>query len=103
MMPFHVGQKVVCVDVSERPHARPWAGQYRPVLGCVYTVRGWVQAIWDDDPPGIVLEEIINPTSPITGREPYFNPARFRPVKTTSIEIFQKMLVPSLREKVRAE
>jgi len=95
-MNFHVGQKVVCVD------DRGWNGAAisLPVKGEVCTVRGFSKSalgIW------LLLEEHRSGTTfPFTGEERGFMPERFRPVKTTSIELFRAMLVNPPREIVGA-
>jgi hypothetical protein len=86
-MMFHVGQKVVCVDEFDfiEPDEVP------PVKGHVYTIRGMT-----DKGEGlfIVLEEIVNlPRQYDEGfAEAEFDAECFRPVRTTSIEIFERML-----------
>lgn len=102
-MSFHVGQKVVCIndrgienDLFERG----------PTKGEVYTIRN----IRTDKRGnvGFRLVEIVNQPNPRrepdeTGdREAGFYARRFRPVKTTSIEIFKAMLVNPPREVVDA-
>lgn len=97
-MAFHVGQKVVCVNTRNWPR-----DSYRPTLpkrGAVYTVRAIVPCRgqgYDED--GIRLAEIVNPTLSLrcpNGQriwtELAFRMSRFRPVRTTSIEVFTQML-----------
>ena len=80
-MTFHVGQKVVCVDVGEpNEHLR---------VGAVYTVAGgggnWLRE------PSIFLVETKHPLSGL----PFWS-RRFRPIveRKTDISIFTKMLTP---------
>ena len=92
---FQIGQKVVCV----KP---PCGCRYGPVLpesGGVYTIR----AIEDDgDGPCVLLAEVRNTPqlcwldddSRVYG-EPNFEVWRFRPVKTTNIDVFQNLLAPA--------
>ena len=97
---FRIGMKVVCVD-----DANPWSlrGETIPRRGEIYTVRAinpWAQPA----PPCIFLEEIVN--APRDYQRGYgelaFLARRFRPLVTrkTSIEIFERMLMPDL-ESVR--
>lgn len=81
-MMFHVGQKVVCVDVRDAPELS---------MHAVYTVRrvsesyGWFQGqyCWG---VGILVYEV----DPVGSDE--FVVARFRPIKRTNISIFTSML-----------
>lgn len=102
-MMFHVGQKVVCVnDVPTNPRLRPARAFIK--RGNIYEIR-WIGSCpfepWRDYDPFVRLVGIHRngdheyPDFPFAG-------FRFRPVKTTSIEIFQKMLVPSPREKANS-
>lgn len=85
-MTFHVGQKVVCVDDS---------GSIYPVIKSqVYTISDMSQGSGLDlrtkeirYGAGVRVEEI-----PMHEFD-WFAAERFRPVKTTSIEIFRAMLV----------
>jgi hypothetical protein len=88
-MTFRVGQKVVCIDASGG--ALNWGGKRRPVLGAVYTVRSVYRQ--EDEPEGILLEEIINQLHPC-GDEYGFRARRFRPIveRKTDISIFTAML-----------
>ena len=105
-MTFHVGQKVVCVNISPRPGVRGLHPQHgdevTPWKGHVYTVR----AVFDARPHGydqdaLLLEEIVNPVrryiapAGVVEVEQFFLVFRFRPVRTTSIEVFTRMLVPT--------
>lgn len=88
---FHVGQKVVCVD------DKPRSASVKPppmgiVEGEVYTVREVVMA---PHRPAIYIEEIHNPMHPIWGVEWAYMADRFRPVKTTNIDVFLSMLAPT--------
>ena len=104
-MGFRIGQRVVCVDT------RKWPRDYdfRPKLpkrGAVYTVRAIVPCIADGyDEDGLRFVEIVNPRRLLrwpSGRrqrmELCFRMSRFRPVRTTSIEVFQKLLEPLPQE-----
>jgi hypothetical protein len=92
---FHVGQKVVCVRAD-------WddGDEIVPVKGAVYTVRQTCE--WRGN-PGIRLVEIVNEPGDYIGgvRECSFAARAFRPVKTTSIDVFLKMLEPQPKKAVR--
>jgi hypothetical protein len=94
-MDFYVGQRVVCVCVnfSKEP---VWRSVVRvfPELGSVYTIRSICAA---GDLIGFCFEEFCNPPGHFSRGfvEPAFDSRRFRPVRTTSIEVFRKLLVPA--------
>jgi hypothetical protein len=94
-MSFHVGQKVVCVDTSPAwPHRR---GNAAPISkGLVYTIRevGLTNPADPAELPCVRLCEVLH------GNDAPIWAHRFRPVRTTSIEIFQQMLVNPPKEKV---
>ena len=103
-MAFRVGQRVVCVDTRKWPYlADRWT---LPTRGVVYTVRAIVPCMADGyAEDGLRLVEIVNPKRMLccpSGRwqriELCFRMSRFRPVRTTSIEVFQKMLEPVPQE-----
>jgi hypothetical protein len=93
-MSFHVGQMVVCVrfipsDAFDIPGAIP-------AVGSVYTV-GFVTL----DFRGIEAIGLVElPGQSDCGLPIGFIASHFRPVKQTSIEIFQQMLVNPPREVV---
>ena len=100
---FHVGQKVVCVNARPRRkglHPR-YASTVIPRLRAVYTIRDIFDASpYGFDEPALLLVEIVNPvrryTAP-TGQvecEQFWLANRFRPVCTTNIDVFLKMLEP---------
>lgn len=105
---FYIGQKVICV-IDDWSTPSGYLPPHLPRAGVEYVVRSMLV----DGDLGLSLrfQWLINPKAHFTNG--YLEPAFcaftaagelvFRPVKTTSIEIFQKMLVPSPREKVRAE
>jgi hypothetical protein len=103
-MAFHVGQRVVCVNTCNWPRY-----EHRPALptrGGVYTVRAIVSCVADGyDEDGLRLVEIVNPKRRLrwpSGRcqriELCFRMSRFRPVRTTSIDVFTRMLEPVPKE-----
>lgn len=101
---LHVGQKVVCVDIRpvERALRPGYAGTVIPTLGGVYTIRYIFDAgVYGYDEPGLLLCEIVNPVRkyispagrPVTC-EAFWWSFRFRPVRTTNIDVFEKLLEP---------
>lgn len=96
-MSFHVGQRVVCVDdrdLTEGVH---------PVKGSIYTIRALRWSEWFER-QHVLLEEILKQSQLFADgfHEGSFRADRFRPVKTTSIEIFHQMLVTPPKETVDA-
>ena len=100
---FHVGQKVVCVNARPRRkdlHPR-YVSTVTPRLRAVYTIRDIFDASpYGFDEPALLLVEIVNPvrgysapTGPVVC-EQFWLASRFRPVRTTSIDIFRAMLEP---------
>jgi hypothetical protein len=75
-----------------------------PQKGVVYTIRAIVpcRALFGRDEDGLHLVEIVNPTWRFTlprksewiRGELAFRISRFRPVRTTNIDVFTKMLEP---------
>jgi hypothetical protein len=99
---FHIGQKVVCIDI--RPNKRGMSPRYTdtviPVLGNIYTIRESFDASpYGYEENGLLLVEIVNPArwyvTP-TGRrvecEQFWLAHRFRPMRTTNIDVFLEML-----------
>ena len=99
-MSFHIGQQVVCV--SDQFSANP--GWRRAVLSfpqikAIYTIREIVLGE-DVGQPGLIgfcFYEITNPPALELG-EPAFNSKNFRPVRSTNIEVFERLLVPKKLE-----
>ena len=98
-MSYHVGQQVVCVNDRFSPNPG-WRQTVRafPVRNGVYTIREI-----HCEPPlvGFCFYEIVNPRTwfAIGYGEPAFNCKNFRPVKPTSIEVFEKLLAPTRDDK----
>jgi len=101
MMNLYAGQKVLCLDNRCRGSGS-WEHEVLPKNGAVYTIRAIVpcRVEYGLDEDGLLLAEIVNqprlystPRGPVT-RELAFRVSRFRPVRTTNIEVFQKMLEP---------
>lgn len=96
MSNFRVGQKVVCID--DQPVRRPGFSLNMDGLraGTVYTIRDITRNPSNHPDAGMTtirLEEICRNVLPADREEIGFRLSRFRPVKTTSIEIFRAMLV----------
>jgi|RhiMethySRZTD1v2_1073278.scaffolds.fasta_scaffold2193823_2 hypothetical protein len=94
-MSFHIGQQVVCVNDRFSRDMR-WRRTVRnfPILKGIYTIR----EIHVAGPlTGFCFHEIANPCTWFAAGfgEPAFNSRNFRPVKTTSIAVFKKLLVPT--------
>jgi hypothetical protein len=97
MTSFHVGQVVVCIDDRDiRWPGGEEIGERYPVEGGVYTVR---MVRFCRDSAGLLLHEIVNPICEWYDGgvgELGFHVDRFRPAKTTSLEVFEGMLAPDL-------
>ena len=100
---FAIGQKVVCVDDRLRT-GRRYYRENLPKNGVVYTVREMVDARargYTDEDWGLRLVEIVNRKrwyTPPNGRiftEMFFSASRFRPLRSTNIDVFLKMLEPT--------
>jgi hypothetical protein len=93
-MSFHIGQRVVCVSTnfSREPYWRRTVRMF-PQLNGIYTIRSMRTV---DDLVGLCFEEMINPCANF--KEGYveaaFDSRRFRPVRTTNIDVFKALLVP---------
>jgi hypothetical protein len=94
MTSFYVGQVVVCID--DRGFPEPDEGERYPKEGGVYTIRA--VRPWKDT-VGLLLAEIVNPVfeweSGNVGKIGFLA-RRFRPAKTTSLEVFEDMLALDL-------
>ena len=86
-MGFYVGQKVVCVDDRPEPGLR-WTGP-RPTVGEVYTVGGQFYL----NLRGRQCMHIVEIKNAAPGNAGFLC-ARFRPLRTTNIDVFRKMLEP---------
>lgn len=91
---FRVGQKVECVDVSNRPGCG-WIYNDPPIKGRVYTI----EAISFDNYPGeatlILVEQKRDPRSQYMG----YAASRFRPIveRKTDISCLKALLVPGAK------
>ena len=100
-MSFHVGQQVVCVNdkFSSNQRWRQTVCTF-PVRNTIYTIR----EIHVEAPlTGFCFHEIVNPRTWFAAGygEPAFNSRNFRPVKRTSIDVFERLLAPT-EDKARA-
>jgi hypothetical protein len=100
-MSFYVGQRVVCVDVnfSHEPLWRSCVCVF-PRLNSIYTIRA-MRCV--NDLIGLCLSEIVNSYEYfIEGyAEAAFDSRRFRPVRTTSIDQFTKLVRPVISKSNR--
>lgn len=96
-MIFRVGQEVVCIR-TERGGPPPFA-----TVGMAYTIS---EVLWHDADatydPGATLQFHELRFEGDDEWVPGFKAEYFRPVKTTSIEVFRQMLVNPPREVVDA-
>lgn len=98
-MSFHVGQQVVCV--SDRfSHSEYWRCAVRtlPRLNGIYTIREIREGYGDQRGLiGFCFYEFTNPRAQFERGdvEPGFISKHFRPMRKTSIELFEKLLVPA--------
>ncbi len=85
MLPFGVGDKVICVDAAIRhPELGLTTGLTK---GAVYTIKALVPVPLQPDAISVELVEVDH--GPFTWG---FYADRFRPVKKTSIDVFLKIL-----------
>jgi hypothetical protein len=93
-----VGQRVVCID-DRIPHTHKFhKGEVQPTRGTIYTIREIVPPTVRYPEEGLYLAEIVNPPRKLrSGRyvELIFRPYRFRPVRSTSIDVFLQMVEPT--------
>jgi hypothetical protein len=93
-MSFHVGQQVVCISDVFSP-CEYWRAAVSafPKLHGIYTIRHMREA---HGLLGLCFHEIVSaPTDFSEGFvEPAFNSKNFRPVKPTSIAVFEQLLAP---------
>ena len=95
MLPFKVGDQVVCISDE---WYNIYTGTYipGPVKGCVYTIKDMYRC---GTAVGLILYEVDAPEPP-----PDVSPGQwgwyaefFRPVKKTDIGVFRSMLAPTKR------
>jgi hypothetical protein len=102
-MSFYVGQQVVCVniDFSREPTWRAAVKTF-PQMNSVYTIRSICEA---GDLIGFCFHEFVNPPAHFSRgfAEPAFDSRRFRPVRRTNIEVFEKLLAPIDRKSRRKQ
>jgi hypothetical protein len=94
-MSFDVGQLVVCINDVFSP-CQYWRSSVTafPKLNGIYTIRSVREA---QDLIGLCFHEIVSPPRQFAEGfvEPAFNSKNFRPVKKTSIEVFERLLRPA--------
>jgi hypothetical protein len=95
---FEVGQKVVCVDASRMGSPFDWSANGDvPKEGAVYTVvRVGPSPVPQNDGVIVVWLAEIKHFCRRSGVDYWdcgYSAKRFRPVKTTSIDVFQKILI----------
>jgi hypothetical protein len=94
-MSLQVGQLVVCINDVFSPCAY-WRASVSafPKLGRIYTIRSIREA---HGLIGLCFHEIVSSRRQFSEGfvEPAFNSKNFRPVKQTSIEVFQRLLRPT--------
>jgi len=92
-MPFGIGQRVVCVDenFSHEPLWRSCVNAF-PGLNSIYLIcdRRTVHEL-----VGLCFHEIVNASADFAEGyvEAAFDSRRFRPVRSTNVEIFQALLI----------
>lgn len=92
MIPFEVGDKCVCID--DKPYKGGWYGD-PPKAGTTYTIKAiGPSPLWPEQ-INLFLVEIANDWG---GDDIGFRASRFRPVKKTNIEVFQKILTKPPKE-----
>jgi hypothetical protein len=94
-MDLHVGQQVVCINGVFSP-CEYWRQRVSafPVLQGIYTIRSMREV---HDLIGLCFYEIRSPHAHFAEGyvEPAFNSKNFRPVRRTSIEVFERLLLPA--------
>lgn len=97
-MSFDIGQQVVCVNdrFSRDMRWRRTVHKF-PILNSIYTIR---EIHVEGRLVGFCFHEILNPCTWFAAGygEPAFNSRNFRPVKSTSIEVFERLLVPTAEQ-----
>lgn len=102
---FYVGQKVVCIDDSDRRmRATTYEGPNPLRKGTIYTVREIAYRHTGGDLT-LMLKEIVLPVCWFYGQEYAFLADRFRPLdeRKTDISVFTRLLEPSPADRERVE
>ena len=94
-MTFHVGQLVVCVDNrNSPPNSTAWLPGEGLVEGQIYTIASI--HLWEGHEVFWLHEVKRHPLSvKHHGKKCGYGYWRFRPVKTTSIDVFTALLAPT--------
>src|SRR5580700_6157945 len=98
MIPYGVGDMVVCIYDGEWVSNTGLMTEITPVKGCVYTVREMFQNCWGG--MYIRLVEIVNSPPDKEHSEAGFHADLFRPVRKTSIESLEKICLTAPAKKV---
>jgi hypothetical protein len=107
-MTFHIGHQVVCID-DRFPEEGYWWQVTRnlPRRNSIYTIRRILRGEDYGVPPSVSFHfyEIVNPIAlfPKGYFEPSFMRERFRPLKKTNIDVFEKLLSPTGPDARRSE
>jgi hypothetical protein len=87
MIMFHIGQQVVCIDDRNNDAG----GRPNVCCGCVYTIN----EILDHGLNRLAFQFLEKRWEGDDAFLPGYKSTCFRPCKTTSIEIFRKLLAPT--------
>jgi hypothetical protein len=94
-MSFQVGQQVICISDDWLPNEL-WRRTVRtfPQVNSIYTIR---EIHYGSKLFGFCFYEFVNPRAHFKNgyHEPAFKSQNFRPVRKTSIDLFEKLLVPA--------
>jgi len=92
-MHFSIGQRVVCVDANFS-HEPVWRSCVRafPRRNSIYLIRD-IRKV--HELVGLCFEEIVNASADFAEGhvEAAFDSRRFRPVRTTNVEMFKALLI----------
>lgn len=96
---FHVGQLVVCVDVSEDQNLA-WLPGDAPTKGMIYTVA----KVGLGKSGRLVVALAEKPRHPVSSNLGYwgYRATRFRPVNDSALDIFRKTEAPTPTERESA-
>ncbi len=93
---FEVGQRVVCVD-NRNNRGKRWLPGTEPSVGCIYVVREVGTTLIGN--PGIKVHGLClrNKYEDVWYPDAFYRATRFEPLpkKATSIEVFQRLLLPT--------
>lgn len=97
---WRVGEKAVCISDTWKTHC----GETAPLKGTVYTIEN-IEICPFSGEIGFQLLELINTPRRYLGglAECNFRSTGFRPLTKTNIEIFEKLLLPAPKQRVRTD